>query len=195
MNKTINNNYGSSIRSIGSALILHFLLLLIFYQTNIDNNHNPETGTIFLQFKNIDKAQKGGNDRGNTSDKKKPVIKKTAPKIIEMQATKILADSNQSLTNLDSNKIINTMPDSSAILDSFIVHNPDIAALKTAMQQKLKNLKTTEPDSARIVKNFKEQLLAYYKFLYPTPLSKFKGSPSGNGMISIPLDDIINLFK
>ena len=87
------------------------------------------------------------------------------------------------------------IPDSASIIDSFIMNNPDIIALKTALLKKMKYTEFPESDSVRILNNFRKQVMAYYKFLYPTPLSKFKDFPKGGGMFSIPIDDIINLFK
>ena len=175
--------------------MFHIILLLIFYLADIDDTPIPEEEVIFLQLKEIPPHEKKDEILRKDSNEKNFINKKIQKKNIEEDEPIILSDSATVLTKLDTTKKVINIPDSASVIDSFLVNNPDIIALKTVLLKKIKYTEFPESDSLRIVNNFRKQILAYYKFLYPTPLSKFKGSPQGGGMLSIPIDDIINLFK
>lgn len=171
---------------------------MAFYFTNIDDETLTEKRSITLQFQSIPKTLKPSD---KILKRKKEFSKTISPKASVKTDTKIFVDSTNVLSKPNTSEILQTHPDSADVLNSFIEENLNIVALKTAILQKLKNVKFTETDSAAIVKNLRKMFLAYYKAKYPTPLSKF-GRPSLPGIsrpdmldFSIPIDDIINLFK
>jgi hypothetical protein len=199
LNYSKNNTYGSKLISYLLASLFHLILIAAFYLTNYEEKALTEKRTITLQFQSISKAPKPEDQR--VIKRKKESGKSISPQTSVEKDTEIFVDTTNILSELDTAKTLETEPDSAEILDSFIEENPNIVALKTAILQKLKNVEFTETDSAAIAKNLRKIFLAYYKTLYPTPLSKF-GRPSLPGEnrpdmlnFSIPIDEIINLFK
>ncbi|MBU2491776.1 MAG: hypothetical protein KJ571_04060 [Bacteroidetes bacterium] len=195
MKKFINNFYGSWAKSFATAVLLHLLIVLLFYKINIDRLDAGNDDIIYLKIINADNSdnQKGKkkyfNKYINPQEEKSVLI--SEKKLVE----KPIDDSSFSSSSPDSYIISRTLNDSSAVIDSSFLSNHDFISLKTIILNKLNISEFPESDSARMSGNIKRQLLDYYKILYPTPLSKFKDSPKGGGMISIPIDDIINLFK
>ncbi|MCP5062845.1 MAG: hypothetical protein GY936_10315, partial [Ignavibacteriae bacterium] len=62
------------------------------------------------------------------------------------------------------------------------------------LQQNIKNKVIRKTEAEIAVDGLKKQMMVYYKLKYPTPLSKF-GNPGRGSMFSIPINDIVELFK
>jgi len=201
LKKLLNNSYGYEFKSFGLAILVHIILLLIFQLANIDDIPTREEDVIFLQLMDIPVTKKSGKILKKENNEENLINDKLLTKSKKEEEAISVKESPQSFNGHNNNENFQIPYDSATVLNSFIEQNPNIVALKTALVQKLKNVKIAETDSAAIAKNMRKIFLAYYKMKYPTPLSKFGRSPlpgiSRPDMLnfSIPIDDIINLFK
>ena len=93
---------------------------------------------------------------------------------------------------LDSNltTVSDTLKYYTNLIDSLVVNYPNLIAIKSAMAEHIKKNPQIETDSSMVVRRMRKYMIDYYKFKYPTPLSKF-----GDGNPGIPIDKILDLFS
>ncbi len=178
--------------SLVITLIIYIIIILIFSLITFDDNEDSDFKSVYLEFnhfeKKISKNKKGNNYPRNFK-------LKNPPKDVKKQSISDLDKSTESETSIniiDSSLItkVDTLKNYSEFLDSIVIHNPSLLALKSALVEHFKNNSQIETDSAMIVRRMKKYMLEYYKNKFPTPLSKF-GDPSPG----IPIDKIVDLFS
>lgn len=130
--------------------------------------------------------------------KKDPIITKTKIKdddkvnlnISITDTTTLLSNIYDSSVFIDTNLLVDTLN----VLDSLIMKYPSLISLRLAVSENIKNNAIQKTENQLVVEILKEKMQDYYKMKYPTPVHKFGENGRGVG-ISIPIDDIIELFK
>lgn len=174
------------------AFIIHVIFILVCNFIYYNGNSDEKDNGVFLEFNEYEKKVITKKKENNIPKRIKPSINSgfTIESVISGPIKFSESETVVDTTGESYISVSDSIEYDSKLIDSLVVNYPSLLALKSVMSEYIKNTPKIETDSAMVVRRMRKYMLDYYKYKFPTPLSKF-GDPTPG----IAIDKIIEFIN